>query len=143
MAWSCATCRLPVNYPARHCGTCEADLRARLEPTLFDAPRPGDARRSDPLPSKQAAAANLTARQTQKVAMLRRFLTGPQTSRTLADITGGQVSRASKRLGEMRDARLIRAVNYERTPGGGTPVTVFALTDAGRRDAELLTRGAA
>lgn len=145
MTWRCGMCRCEFSGPARTCTACRADIQKRLadQPTLFDAARPGDVRRTDPLPSKRAAAANLSARQSQKKQILKRFLLGDQTSRSVADITGGQVSRASKRLGELRDDELIRAIGFEWQPSGGTPVTVYRITDAGLRDAELMTQGVA
>lgn len=145
MAYTCTVCRMPTSFQQRRCAICEMDTRQRLaaQPSLFDAPRPGDVRATDPLPSRKAAAVNQVARATQKKEMLARLLTGPQSSRTLADITGNQVSRASKRLGEMAKDKLIYPLRYEKQAGGGTPVTVYALTEAGARDAQLLVGSAA
>lgn len=106
--------------------------------SLFDAPRPGDYRRSDPLPSRKAAALGLTARQSQKKEIARRLSRGPATARDLRDITDHQQNRVSKRLGEMVAAGLVREVGYT---ADSPPLTVYALTDAGRRDLELIAGG--
>lgn len=107
-----------------------------MQGSLFDAHRPGDYRATDPMPSRKAAASNAVARASQKKDMLKRLTRGPASARGLADICGGQVSRASKRLGELRDAGLIRACGYEQTPKGrgGVPCTLYRLTEAGQRD---------
>lgn len=105
---------------------------------LFDAPRPGDYRRSDGLPSRKAAAMGLTARQNQKKEIARRLARGPATARDLRDITDGQQNRVSKRLGEMVAAGLVREVAYT---DDRPPLTVYALTDAGHRDLELIAGG--
>lgn len=105
--------------------------------TLFDMDRPGDYRCTDPLPSRKAAAAHLSARQTQKKDILKRLLIGPATARDLRDITDGQQNRVSKRLGELEKAGLVEVWRYVPSPGS-LPLGEYRLTDAGRRDATLL-----
>lgn len=114
-------------------------------PSLFDAPRAGDCRATDPLPSKRAAGANLTARQSQKKSILQRMLDGPVTSHDVAGLTGGQNNRASKRLGELRDDHLIVECGYKwpSERRSGIPLTIYRLTDEGHRTVQVMFGGGA
>lgn len=112
-------------------------------PTLFDTDRPGDYRQKDPVTSRKAAAANLTARQTQKKGILARMLAGPVTSHDVADLCAGQNGTASKRLGELAKAGLAERCGFEwpAERRGGTPRFRYRLTEDGHRDAALMTGG--
>ena len=107
------------------------------QPSLFDAPRAGDYRASDPLPSRHAAAASLTARQAQKREIVRALSSGPATAFDLRWITEGQQNRVSKRLGEMVRDGLVRACGITKGPHG-RDLTLYRLTEDGMRDAALL-----
>lgn len=132
-AWRCGICRTEFRGPARVCPACRDDIQGRL----FDIDRPGSYRATDPLPSRKAAAAGLVARQSQKREILRRLSAGPLTARDLRDVTGDQQNRVSKRLGELVTAGLVREFGYEQGPHNRW-LTRYALTDAGRRDLELI-----
>ncbi len=137
--WTCSTCHGPAVYPNRRCADCQAAV-----PTLFDAPRAGDARRTDPMPSKKGAGANLTIRQGQKKEILLRMLQGPVTSHDVSEFTGGQNGTASKRLCELRDAKLVVECGYQANGGrGGVPRTIYRLTDEGRRTISVMAAGVA
>lgn len=135
MNFRCKRCRITAHCNvAGLCALCQQE-------GLFDAPRAGDARRSDPVTSKKAAGANLTIRQGQKRDILRRLAeVGVVTSHDVADVCAGQNGTAASRLKELKDLGLIVQCGFEYGPNqrGGTPRFRYRLTEAGLRDAALL-----
>lgn len=131
--------------PARPSLVADVLVVTMTEPTLWDIERPGSYRKTDPITSRKAAAANLTARQSQKKQILARLLRDEfVTSHDVADLCSGQNGTASARLGEMEKAGLLVRCGFEYPAKGRGGVARFRyrLTDAGIRDAELMTRGA-
>lgn len=136
----CLGCNMPHHGKGRYHEGC----RPEIAPTLFDEPRPGDYRQSDPSTSRKAAAANHTARQSQRKQILARLLKeGRVSSHEVADICSGQNGTASKRLSDLAKDGLVVPCGEISDGKGGTPRRLYRLTDAGRRDAELMTQGAA
>lgn len=112
--------------------------------SLLEQPTSGGVRKTDPPTSRVASVSNQVARVTQKKLILAYVLRhGEADSHSVAHLTGGQHNRASKRLGEMEAAKLLKVVRLVPAASGGNPRQVYALTDDGRRDAELMTKGAA
>lgn len=134
-AWVCGMCRRPCTPGKRLCSTCRGDVDAQL--AIFDSPRPGDYRSTDPRTSRKAAAANLSKRQSQKKSILKAMLDGPLTLHEAAEFTGGQRGSASKRLGELEAEGLASVCGEVKAPGQ-TPRSLYWITDAGRRDAALM-----
>ncbi len=107
--------------------------------SLFDAPRLGQVRRSDPRTSKQAAA-NLVDASTQIKLLLARLHDGPISADTAGVVIGRHRSIASARLGVMQRRGLAEPAGEHRELG--RKVLRYRLTPAGEREFALLFGGA-